>query len=299
MKPVVLFLPGNEAIGHSLAATLNADTGRCEIRHFPDAESYVRILTSVDRRPVVLMCTLDRPDEKFMPLTFLAATARELGARSVGLVCPYMPYMRQDTRFHPGEAISARYFAKLLGGSVDWLVTVDPHLHRLNSLNDVFAIPTTAIHAAPVVSEWIRAHVQNPIVIGPDGESEQWVAAVAARVGAPYAILRKIRRGDRDVSVSLSDAAIDVERTPVLLDDIISTAHTMIEAVNRLRETISKPSVCMGVHAVFAEDAYEALQAAGPSRIVTCNTIPHASNAIDLSASIAEAVRNFLDPIDQ
>ena len=294
MKPTVIPLPGNAAVARSLAGTLDADVGACEIRRFPDGESYVRLDTAVEARHVVLVCSLDRPDEKFLSLAFAAKTARDLGATSVGLVCPYLAYMRQDARFRPGEAISAKYFGASLDRCVDWLVTVDPHLHRLNSLSDVFTIPTTVVHAAPLLSEWIRAHVRNPILIGPDSESEQWVASVAAGTGAPYAVLQKSRRGDRDVSISMAGAEVGAEQTPVLVDDIISTAGTMIEAIHHLRDVRSKPPVCVGVHAVFAENAYAALRAAGASQIVTCNTIAHASNAIDLSPPIADAVGKFL-----
>ena len=294
MKPTVIPLPGNAAIAHSLAEILDANVGACEIRRFPDGESYVRLDTAVEAHHVILVCSLDRPDEKFLSLTFAAKTARDLGATSIGLVCPYLAYMRQDACFHPGEAISAKYFGAALGQYIDWLVTVDPHLHRLNSLNDIFAIPTTAVHAAPLMSEWIRAHVRNPILIGPDSESEQWVASVAAGAGAPYAVLQKSRRGDRDVSISTLGAKVDVERVPVLVDDIISTAGTMIEAIHHLRDVCSKPPICVGVHAVFAENAYAALRAAGASQVVTCNAIAHDSNAIDLSSPIADAVGKFL-----
>jgi len=298
VTPIVLSLPGSEAIGRSLASALQTDVGACEIRRFPDGESYVRIDVPVAGRPVVLVCTLVRPDEKFMPLAFLAETARELGAERIGLICPYLPYMRQDIRFHPGEAISARLFAELLGRHVDWLVTVDPHLHRLRSLTDIFAIPTAAVRAAPVLSDWILANVPDPIVIGPDSESEQWVASVAEKVGAPFAVLRKSRRGDRDVAIAL-DARIDFQRTPVLVDDIISTAGTMIEAVRRLRAAGAKPPVCLGVHAVFADGAETALMAAGAAKVVTCNTIAHGSNAIDLTSLIADAARTLLSPTKQ
>ena len=103
MNPVILALPGNEAIAEQLAERLTLKLGRTELRRFPDGESYVRIDSAVKGRNVILICTLDRPDEKFLPLTFLSATARDRGATRVGLVCPYLAYMRQDRRFRDGE----------------------------------------------------------------------------------------------------------------------------------------------------------------------------------------------------
>ncbi len=294
MTPIVLPLPGNEMLGQSLAKQLGAELGSSEVRWFPDGESYVRIETALANRNVVLVCTLDRPDPKFIPLSFAAATARDLGARQVGLVSPYLPYMRQDKRFRPGEALSSAYFAAMLGRTVDWLVTVDPHLHRRSSLGELFSIPATAVHAAGLLSSWIRENAADAILIGPDSESLQWVASVAEGAGVPYTVLKKIRKGDREVEISVPDLGGKNGRTPVLVDDIISTGRTMIETIHRLETAGHEPPACVGVHAVFAEDAYAALRAAGARKIVTCNTIAHVSNAIDVSAITAEAVRSLL-----
>jgi len=299
MKRVVFSLPGNEAIAQSLAGQLEADLGLCQIRHFPDGESYVRIETPVEDREAILVCTLDRPDEKFLPLQFMAATARELGASRVGLVCPYLAYMRQDQRFRAGEAVSSLYFAGLLNAMADWLVAVDPHLHRRDSLDGVFSIPAVAVHAAPCVASWIRDNVPEPVLIGPDNETAQWVASVAAGAGAPYVVLEKIRSGDRAVEVSVPDISVITGRTPVLVDDIISTGRTMIAAMTHLAALRQRPPVCVGVHAIFAGDAYGALSSAGAAQIVTCNTVVHESNAIDVASPIAAAVSGVIAMVDR
>ncbi len=136
-------------------------------------------------RRVALVCTLDRPDPKLLPLLFAARTASELGDASVGLVAPYLAYMRQDRRFHTGEAVSARLFASILSPQFDWLVTVDPHLHRIHSLAAIYEMATRVLHAAPAIARWIAREVENPVLIGPDGESVQWVSEVARTTGAP------------------------------------------------------------------------------------------------------------------
>ncbi|MGE4158011.1 MAG: ribose-phosphate pyrophosphokinase [Planctomycetota bacterium] len=290
MKPLMLVLPENEAFAASLARAAGGDVGRLEVRRFPDQESYVRIEAPVTGRPVILVCSLHSPDTKVLQVLFAAATAKELGARSVGLVAPYLAYMRQDRRFHEGEAVTSLIFGRLLSGYVDWLVTVDPHLHRHPTLEAVYQIPSTALHAAPLIATWIRENVPDPVLIGPDSESAQWVESVAALASAPWTVLEKIRTGDKQVSVSVPHLEPWKNRTPVLVDDIISTARTQIAAVGRLKEAGMRPPVCMGVHALFAGDAYTALQAAGAGRIVTCNTIPHPSNAIDLAPLMGRAL---------
>lgn len=293
-KPLIVALPGNKALADALCGTLDGDRGGLEVRSFPDGEAYVRHESDVAGRNVVLVCTLDRPDAKFLPLVFAAAAARSLGAASVGLAAPYLAYMRQDRAFHPGEAVTSEIFAKTLSPHIDWLVTVDPHLHRRTSLGEIYSVPALALHAAPMLSDWIAANVPQPILIGPDSESEQWVAAVARGAGAPHIVLEKVRRGDRDVSVSVPDVERWRDHTPVLVDDIISTARTMIETVGHLQSAGMKAPVCIAVHAVFADGAYDALKRTGVAQIATTNTIAHETNGIDAAELVADGVRRLL-----
>jgi ribose-phosphate pyrophosphokinase len=258
---------------------------------FPDGEVYLRVGGEVAGVDVAVVAQLRDPDPQIPGLLFLADALRELGARHVGLVAPYLPYMRQDMRFQPGEAITSRSFAKLVSGAFDWLVTVDPHLHRHASLDVIYRIPTAVVPSAPAIAAWLQAHVAEPFLIGPDEESHQWVSDVAALAACPHAVLSKHRRGDRDVDISAPDSGALQGRTPVIVDDIISSAHTIAAAARQLQESGLAAPLCIGVHALFAGDAMEVLRAAGVARIVTCNTLAHPTNAIDVLGAIAEAVR--------
>lgn len=287
MNPVLFALPGSEPFAARLARLISCEPGDLLVRRFPDRESYVRLLSDVKGRDVVFVCLLDRPDDKILPLYFAAGIARELGARRIGLVIPYLPYMRQDARFLSGEGITSAHFGRFVSGFCDWLVTVDPHLHRHHSLSDIYSVATRVVHAAPRISKWIAGNVRNPIIVGPDAESEQWVAEVAQAAGCPYAVLHKVRHGDRDVQVSIPDTASWRGKTPVLADDIVSTGRTMIAAALHISAAGLAPPVCVAVHPLFADDAYVALQATGVDRIVSCNTVAHPSNQIDLCEAIA------------
>jgi ribose-phosphate pyrophosphokinase len=290
MKPVILCVPGAAAMADAVVDGCSGERGAAEVRRFPDGEWFVRVDTAVAGREVVVVCSLDRPDDKIAPLLFLARTARELGATRVGLVAPYLAYMRQDARFAPGEGVTSVYFAQLLGRCFDWLVTVDPHLHRYAAMDEVYSIPVELARAAPGIAAWVRDAVAAPLFIGPDAESAQWVTEVARLCEAPHLVLDKRRRGDRDVEVSAPRIDRWPDRTPVVIDDIISTATTMIRAVEKLRRAGATAPVCVGIHAVFADGAHDALLAAGAAQIVTCNTVPHPSNAIDVGDAVGRAV---------
>jgi ribose-phosphate pyrophosphokinase len=200
---VVIAVPGNEEAASQLATRLGVEQVAAEVRHFPDGEIYVRIPKDITGEDAVLVGSLyPAPAECFLTVAFLAATARDHGARKVGLVAPYLAFMRQDHQFKPGEGITSKYFARMVSQSVDWMVTVDPHLHRHPSLEGIYTIPTTIARSAPAIASWIAAEVSHPYLIGPDAESAQWVSAIAEKCGAPFVILEKTRRGDRDVSVS-------------------------------------------------------------------------------------------------
>ena len=289
--PALIAVPGNEDHARGLASRLGWPVIVPEVRRFPDGELYVRIDAALPG-DAAIVGNLD--GDNFLRVAFLAGAARDLGATRVGLVAPYLAYMRQDSRFHPGEGVTATYFGRLVSSTVDWLVTVDPHLHRLASLAEVYSIPTTIARAAPAIARWIAAEVERPVLVGPDAESVQWVAAVAERCGAPFVVLEKTRRGDRDVSITAPDRAMLAGHTPVVIDDIVSTGRTMIEATRQLRAAGSAPPICVGIHAVFADALSHTLLDAGARRIVTCDTIAHATNQICIADPLAAAVRERL-----
>lgn len=284
MKRIYFSFPGNELLANTIALRTGCDIGQSEIRNFPDGESYVRIDTDICAKQVMIVCTLDQPDKKFMGLYFFTKIARAMKAATITLICPYLPYMRQDKSFRPGEGITSVYFAELLSSLVDELITVDPHLHRFHSLNGLYSTRTKTLTAAEPMSKWISDHVNNPFIIGPDSESEQWVKQVAELCNAPYTSLSKSRSGDTNVNISIPDNLDLNGKTPILVDDIISTGKTMSEAIKLLRSRTPVAPICLAVHAVFAGNAYEELKAAGAARIVTTNTVPHVSNQIDVSS---------------
>jgi ribose-phosphate pyrophosphokinase len=293
VSTLVLSLEGNEALAERIAGLIQAPVGRVYSRRFPDGETYLRIEPDCSGQRVLLVCTLAHPDDKVLPLVFVADAARAMGAVRVGLVTPYLAYMRQDRQFQAGEAITSRTIGGLLSKYVDWLVTVDPHLHRYHSLGEIYTVPCRVVHAAPALAAWIAAHVNRPVLVGPDEESEQWVSTVAALAQAPYLVLRKVRHGDQVVDVSAPDVAAHRDRTPVVVDDIVSTAGTMIETVHALLRARLPAPVCVAVHALFADEAEAALRAAGVAQVVTTTSVPHTTNAIDIVPLLADAIREL------
>ena len=279
--------PEQASLAASLIKANGYTQGDWEWRHFPDGESYVRVLSDVKSKNVAILCSLNNPDEKTLPLIFLARTLKELGAEKVTLIAPYLGYMRQDTRFHEGEAVNSNIYAGILSGFIDAIITIDPHLHRHARLEEIYSCDCSVLSVTPLMALWIAKNVQNPLIVGPDMESEQWVKVVATQANAPYIILSKTRCGDHDVEISVPDIEQHKGKTPVLIDDIISTAGTMIKTIELLRQQGCTKILCLATHGVFADGAYEKLRQAGAAGIITANTIPHISNGMDVAALLA------------
>lgn len=250
-KYILFSLPGNSELTKKLSSKLAIEVGKAEIRTFPDKESYIRIHSKIRNKTVFLVCTLAHPNNKLLPLVFLAKTLKELGANKICLVAPYLPYMRQDRRFHSGEAITSTIFAQLLSSCIDGMITIDPHLHRISQLSEIYTIsPLIVLHAAKNISEWISHHIKNPILIGPDEESRQWISEIASFNNLPYVIAQKKRLGDNQVIVSLPEIQ-DIKGTAVLIDDIISSGASMLDTLKQVVTYGFKNSICIGVHALF------------------------------------------------
>ena len=292
MTRLLVTLNGNATLASSLCQALAAEPVALETRLFPDGEHYLRLSRPLADAEVIVLCGLERPDCHLLPLLLLAAEAREQGAARLGLVAPYLSYMRQDKQFREGEVVSSRHFAHLLSSHFDWLVTVDPHLHRYHALEQIYSIPCRVLHAAPLLAHWLGG-AEQVFLVGPDAESEQWVRALADGAGIPWVVGEKERTGDHEVRVTLPDLDAHKGLTPVLMDDVVSSGMTMLRTLEALAMSGFEASTCLCIHGLFAERSDTLLERAG-ARLVSCNTIDHASNALDVAPLLAPAVEQLL-----
>lgn len=260
-----------------------------ERHHFPDGEIKLRLPEALPAK-VVMLRTLNHPNEKLVELLLAAQTARALGATHLTLVAPYLAYMRQDMAFRPGEAISQRIVGKFLADLFDAVITVDPHLHRVSTLQEAVPLAQALVlSGAPLLSDWIAAQRQHPLLIGPDEESAQWVALAAARPGFDHAVCRKVRHGDRDVAVALPDMVM-AGRQVVLLDDVVSTGHSVAGAAQLLLAAGAASVDVAVTHALFSGDALQLMQAAGIGEVWSTDCIEHPSNVVSMASALATAL---------
>jgi len=265
----------------------------CVTRHrFPDGELKLRLPPKVPARTVIYR-SLHDPNEKLVELLLTAQTARVLGASHLTLVAPYLAYMRQDKAFTAGEAVSQHIIGRFLATIVDAIVSVDPHLHRVATLQEVApGVSAIVLTGAEVLADWIVQHRSRPILLGPDAESGQWVAMAARRHTLQHAVCTKVRSGDHAVAVRLPD--IDVNgRAVVILDDIASTGQTVAAAARLLRAAGAASVDAAVTHALFAPQALELMRSAGVGEVWSTDCVAHPSNAVHMALHLAEALNRL------
>lgn len=276
------------------AERLAAETGFpltiLDIHHFPDGENKITLPVELPEK-IIICRSLDNPNAKLLELYLIAHAAREQGCKHICLIAPYLCYMRQDTAFTPGEIISQHWIGKYLSDIVDEVVTVDPHLHRTDNLEEIFhQTRVRVLTATGLLGKRVAEISSDAVLLGPDQESLQWVQQVAEHTGLEYDVATKTRHGDRNVDISLPDIRLD-NRDVVLTDDIVSTGHTLLETINALHNKGVTSIYCAVTHGLFVENAYQALLDKGVKDIWTTDSVLHQSNCITLAGLIAESLK--------
>lgn len=283
----------SEKIAKAVAKSLKVPYSPVYISDFPDGDLYLKFNTSAKGKTVVIIHSFQpSSNDSLLKIIFAAETAQDLGAKKVILVAPYLAFLRQDARFNPGEAISSKIMAKHLGMCIDKIITIDGHLHRYRTLGALFSIPGKDLTANPLIADYIKKNIKNDLVlVGPDWESFQWAERIAKKIGAPVTVFEKTRHTSRKVSVKMIKP-VNLKGKPVIIvDDIISTGHTIIEAARLAYQQGAKEVSTIAVHGLFVENALAKLKKAKVKRIVTTNCIEHKTNKVDITPLLVEELR--------
>lgn len=276
-----------------LAREAGLETAVIERHRFPDDELRLRLPAALPAR-VVLYRSLHRPNEKLLELLLVARSAGRQGAQHLTLVAPYLAYMRQDKAFRPGEVVSQRIVGEFLAGLFDAVITVDPHLHRIATLAE--AIPVAhalALTGAGLLADVAVAHRPQPVLVGPDVESRQWVETAAQRHGLDHLVCTKVRHDDQRVDIALPAGADVRGRAVVILDDVASSGHTLARTAEGLRAAGAASVDVAVTHALFAGDALALIRAAGVGEVWSTDCIVHPTNAVHIAPMLAAALREL------
>jgi ribose-phosphate pyrophosphokinase len=288
---LILAFPDYLEQSQRLAERLSANLFEVALHHFPDGESLVRLPPSLPKH-LILCRSLNQPNDKLIELLLCAETARDLGAKRLTLVAPYLCYMRQDIANQPGEAVSQQIIGRLLAGLFDDIITVDPHLHRISRLSQAIPIANAiSLSASNEISQFLKTKFADALLIGPDSESEQWVKSIAAQCGFDYLIANKTRTGDKQVEISLPSH--NYRQPAVIIDDIASTGRTLGKLASLLQTIGITDIYAVVTHPLFCADAEEHILNSGIKTIWSTDSITHPTVCIPLAALLAEAVERI------
>lgn len=278
--------------GKRLAEFLGISFSLIDVHYFPDDECKVTLPQSLSEH-VVFCRSMDHPNHKLVELWLAAKTARELGAKKLTLVTPYLCYMRQDKEFNPGESISQRIVGQMLAELFDNVITVDPHLHRTHHFRDAVPAKQAIALSSTLLIRQFLASKPDAILLGPDSESEQWIHSIAEGTDMVSCVATKQRLGDREIKITLPD--IDMtDKNIVVVDDVVSSGETIAIAAQQCYGKGANRVDVLVVHPLFAEGAVERLQQSRVEEIWSTDSITHASNCINLSELLGNAVTTLV-----
>jgi ribose-phosphate pyrophosphokinase len=291
---IVIVGSSSENLAKSVANQLTLTLAKAEIKRFPDGEKYLRVLNEVKDEDVVVIQSMHHtPDDFLFEYLLLVDTLKDLGAKKVTSFIPYFAYARQDERFKPGEALSFKTVSKLIEAvGTDEIYTIDMHQHRVLSSSDVFRIPSHNLSAMPLLANYVRkeGRLRDPLVIGPDSEAEQWAKLAAETLGTDYDVFDKKRFAADKVEVRPRRA--DAKGRDILIvDDIISTGGTIIEASRILLSQGAKHIEVACTHPILATDALNRIRAAGVLNVIGTDTVPGPISYVSVAPLIAEHIK--------
>ena len=284
----------SENLANSVANQLSLTLGKAEIKRFPDGEKYLRVLNEVkDEHVVVIQSMHHTPDDFLFEYLLLVDTLKDLGAKKVTSFIPYFAYARQDERFKPGEALSFKTVSKLIEAvGTDEIYTIDMHQHRVLSSSDVFRIPSHNLSAMPLLANYVRKEgkLRDPLVIGPDSEAEQWAKLASETLGTDYDVFEKKRLAADKVEVRPRRANAK-GRDILIVDDIISTGGTIIEASKILLSQGAKRIEVACTHPILATNALNRIRGAGVLNVIGTDTVQSPISYVSVAPLIAEHIK--------
>lgn len=174
----------------------------------------------------------------------------------------------------------------------DEIYTIDTHRHRVLKSSDVFTIPMHNLSAMPLLAEYVgkTGALKKPLVIGPDAEAEQWAKVAAEKLGTDYDVFEKERLGDDHVDVRPRKASTK-DRDVLIVDDIISTGGTIMEAVKVLLSQGANRIDVACTHPILAGGALSKIYEAGAQSVIGTDTVPSPISYVSVAPLIVEHVR--------
>jgi ribose-phosphate pyrophosphokinase len=263
----------NPQLAHDIARYLGTTVGRSEVRRFRDGEINIRIGETVRGADVFVIQPTSAPtDTHLVELLIMIDAFKRASAKEIAAVIPYYGYARQDRKTQPRDPISAKLVANLLtAAGADRVLTMDLHAGQIQGF---FDIPVDNLRAMPILANYFQEkQLEDIVVVSPDVGGVSRAREFANRLNCGLAIVDK-RRPEPNKAEAVNVIG-DIEgKTAIIVDDIIDTAGSMVEAVRVLIDRGAKEVYACCSHPVLSPPATERLAASPVKEVVVTNSIP-------------------------
>jgi len=262
-----------------------------EFKRFPDGESYIRFNGDLKGEDVVIVQTTGPPqNENLIQLLFMADSAKDLGAKSITAVVPYLAYARQDKRFRPGEAFSAKTIVKLLQTcGVSRILTVNSHNPAMLK---TLSLPIEDLSAISLIAQYFKKQgFRNTFSLSLGKKGLETAKEASIVLQSEHGVVSTQRdRVTGDVKIEKKPLPAK-NKTVLIFDDIISSGGTMIKAVAWVKEQGAKRIYAACVHPLLIGDAKEKILNSGADGIVGTDTVPSPVSVVSVAPLIARALK--------
>jgi ribose-phosphate pyrophosphokinase len=291
----------NRPLAEEIARYLRVAICDAEVTRFSDGEVFVQVNENVRGADVfVVQPTCPPVNDTLMELLIMIDALKRASAHRITAVLPYYGYARQDRKVQPRVPISAKLVADLLeAAGVDRVLALDLHAGQIQGF---FNIPVDHLFAAPVIIDYLlKKELTDPVIVSPDAGGVERSRAIAKRINAGLAIIDKRREGP-NAAVAMRLIGEVNGRDAVVIDDMIDTAGTLVQAVGALAREGARRILACGVHPVLSGPAIDRIKASVLEEVVVTNSIPLAPDkrlprftVLTVAPLLGEAIRRIHD----
>lgn len=274
-------------LGWEVAKTTKSTLGKTQTKKFPDNETYLRLMTNVEGKECAVIQSVTSNDD-LVELLMMIDALKDHKATQVHAVCPYLAYMRQDKRFKEGEALTAKTVLKLIEELADSVATINCHFLGDPGQATYNNIGFTNLDAIPYLVEHLRGKISDPVVVAPDKGGLTYAKRAAELLDCEFNHIEKKRISGTEVTMKTK--GLDVKKKDaIILDDIISTGGTILEASKIIRRSGAKTVNVGCVHGLFLNGTE--MFAGSVDRLISTNTLINPATKVSVAGAISEHLK--------
>lgn len=290
---MINLIAGNSSndLARKISKKLKANLVKSEVKIFPDGESKITLKGKLSKSKTIVVQSIYPPvDSNLIQALSLISKAKEYSTEVI-VVVPYLGYARQDREFLPGEIATMKVLGQLFkGAGASKIIVVD--IHSKIGLKH-FKIKSENLSAIPDLARYFqKINLKNPLVVSPDQGGKERAKEFADKFGSDFIALKK-QRDRKTGKVQIKTGGLDevIGRDLILVDDMISTGGSIIKATEFLKKQKCNRVFVTCTHALLMNGAEKKIRKAGVTRIISANTIPGNSSIVDVSSTIAKAIK--------